>query len=83
MIGVEVMGWFSLFWDTAGAGVIAGLIIVFWDLLRIWFQSKWLIKKLSQPAKHSQYHEILKQLEAINRKIGADNESGHTSSDQA
>ncbi len=73
------MGWFSPFWSTAGAGIIAGLIIVLWDVLRIWFQSKWLVKKLKQPTQHD---EILKQLKAISEKIGVDDESGHTSSDQ-
>jgi len=74
------MGWFSSFWNTAGTGIVAGTMIVLWDILRIWIQSKWLVKKLAQP-QSDPHEEILRQLKNINEKLGVNNDSGNISPD--
>lgn len=75
--------WLSLFWKTAGTGVITGAIIVLWDILRMWIQSKWLVKKIKQPTECPHCKHLSKKIEEIHNHIGANsNGSGQSYSNK-
>ncbi len=67
----------------AGIGVIAGVIVVLWDIIRIYIQSRWLIKKL-KPSNNccSKCQENSEHLKLIAQELGVKNGSEHSSNDQ-
>ena len=61
-----------------GPGIIAGLMIVLWDLARIYVQSKWLVKRLNQKSECQSCQVMADQVKAIAEKLGVEGESEHS-----
>lgn len=68
-------------WGSIGPGIVAGIIIVLWDLARILVQSKWLIKKLNQKSSCPHCQELAGSIKSIAKKLGVDDDSGHSRTD--
>lgn len=68
--------------SSIGPGIIAGLMIVLWDVVRIYVQSRWLVQKLNQKSECQRCQAISDQVSAIAEKLGVENDSGHSGSDQ-
>lgn len=81
---VEVgVTFFTGLWSTLGPGIVAAVIIVLWDLIRIYVQSKWLVQKLNQQSSCPHCQKLNKKIEAIAKHMGVENEdedAGHSSS---
>lgn len=73
MTGESMVQFLTGLWGTIGPGVIAGIIIVIWDIVRILMQSKWLVKKLNQPPQCPHCEAMRKQIDSIAKKLGVDN----------
>ena len=69
--------------DSIGPGIIAGMIIVLWDVIRIYVQSKWLVRKLAQKSECQRCQAMAEQVKTIADKLGVENDSEHSGSDQA
>ncbi len=66
--------------NSIGPGIIAGLIIVLWDVIRIYFQSKWLVRRLGK-SECQRCQAMASQVKAIADKLGVKNDSGHSDFD--
>lgn len=77
------MQFWTGFLNSIGPGVIAGLMIVIWDLARIYVQSRWLVRKLNQEPKSEcqRCQAMADQVKLIAEKLGVENDSEHSSSD--
>ena len=77
------MQFWSGFLDFLGPGIIVGLMIVLWDIAMIYVQSKWLVRKMNQKPECQRCREMADQVKAIADKLGVENDSEHSGSDQA
>lgn len=79
------MQFWTGFLDSIGPGIIAGLMIVTWDLARIYVQSRWLVRRLNQESEseNQRYQVMADQVKLIAEKLGVENDSEHSSTDQA
>ena len=69
--------------DSIGPGIIAAMIIVLWDVIRIYIQSKWLVRRLGQKSECQRCQAMADQVKAIADKLGVENDSEHSGSNQA
>lgn len=74
------MQFWTVLLDSIGPGIIAGLIIVVWDVIRIYIQSKWLVRRLSQ-SECQRCQAMASHIKAIADKLGVEDDSGHSDSD--
>jgi hypothetical protein len=66
---------------SIGPGIIAGLIIVLWDVARIYIQSKWLVRKLNQKSECQRCQTTARLITAIAQKLEVENDSERPSVD--
>lgn len=66
--------------DYIGPGIIAGLMIIAWDVVRIYVQSRWLVRRLNQTSECPRCQEISNKINAIADKIGVENDSEYPGS---
>ncbi len=76
------MQFWNGFLDSIGPGVIAGMMIVIWDLARIYIQSKWLVRRLNQKSECQRCQAMANQVKAIADKLGVENDTEHSGHDQ-
>jgi len=53
-------------------------MIVLWDLVRIYVQSRWLVRKLNQKNECPRCQAITSKIDAISKKLGIDDDSKHS-----
>jgi len=71
------------FWNvlskSIGPGIVAGLFIVCWDIIRIYIQSKWLVRKLNQKSECPRCQIMANQIKAISDQLGIKHDTRNSS----